>query len=149
MPPSPASLNAGPRPSYSWFEAAAAEEGEPPYRVEPSRSGRSRCTARACAAVAAAGVGSDRRALVAYGTDATIGMGELRCGALDREAGAYGRWRHLRCWRVPAKVRVLSFLLLHSSSFFLFLIIISLIIIFILFLVYLLFFYFPVLPWLH
>ena len=36
--------------------------------------------------------------------DPLIAAGALRCGSLDAEAGSYGRWRHIECWRVPASV---------------------------------------------
>ena len=29
---------------------------------------------------------------------------EIRFGSMDPEAGSYGRWRHLSCWRVPASI---------------------------------------------
>ena len=33
-----------------------------------------------------------------------IAKGEVRVGSLDENAGSYGRWHHVRCWRVPKKI---------------------------------------------
>jgi BRCT domain type II-containing protein len=33
-----------------------------------------------------------------------IDKGEIRVGSLDENSGSYGRWHHLRCWRVPYRV---------------------------------------------
>ncbi|KAG2485002.1 hypothetical protein HYH03_016205 [Edaphochlamys debaryana] len=71
----------GPMPSYDWF-AAAADEPVPPYKVEPAASGRSKCTKQ----------------------DGFIPKGELRFGSLDAMSGAYGRWSHLHCMRVPSLI---------------------------------------------
>ncbi|KAI9011624.1 hypothetical protein DFJ74DRAFT_645598 [Hyaloraphidium curvatum] len=79
---------AGERPSWEWYAEAAAEE-MPGYKVEPAKSGRSRCQA---------GKGAVRH------DDPGIGKGEVRCGWLDKVSGGYGRWTHLGCWRVPATV---------------------------------------------
>ncbi|KAL3779504.1 hypothetical protein ACHAW5_010633 [Stephanodiscus triporus] len=68
--------------SYEYYEAAAEEE-VPGYRVENARSGRSRCAK----------------------CDGHVEMGSVRVGSLDKVAGTYGRWNHLDCWRVPAKVQ--------------------------------------------
>ena len=76
-------------PSYSWFTAAAAE-AVPPYIVEHARSSRSSCT--------------QKSATFCAHLDPLIEKGEVRCGSLDPESGGYGRFMHLRCWRVPATV---------------------------------------------
>lgn len=74
----------------SWeFYAAAAAEVVPTYRVELARSNRSACCQQ----------GSAKHCL-----DPGIDKGEVRIGSLDSEAGTYGRWMHLKCWRVPSKV---------------------------------------------
>ena len=75
-------------PSWEFF-AAAAEVPVPSYRVELAKSNRSSCcqsgNAKHC-------------------QDPGIDQGEVRIGYMDSESGAYGRWMHLRCWRVPSKV---------------------------------------------
>ena len=74
----------------SWeFYAAAAEDIVPLYRVELARSNRSSCCQ----------TGSAKHCM-----DPSIDKGEVRIGSLDSESGSYGRWIHLKCWRVPAKV---------------------------------------------
>ncbi len=73
-------------PSYEHFEEAAREE-VPGYRVELAKSGRSQCVV--C-----------RR----EGAKEPIAKGEVRVGSLDENSGAYGRWHHLRCWKVPRKI---------------------------------------------
>ena len=83
---------AGAVPSYDWFTAAAAEE-VPPYCVERAKSGRSKCTSKGIACHHKEG-------------EEEIAKGELRWGSMDKEAGAYARFHHLRCWRVPAIVHL-------------------------------------------
>ena len=74
----------------SWeFYAAAAEAPVPSYRVELARSNRSSCCQQ----------GNAKHCL-----DPSIDQGEVRIGSMDSESGAYGRWMHLKCWRVPSKV---------------------------------------------
>ena len=77
-----------PVPSWDYY-CAAAEQPVPTYRVERARSNRSSCCQ----------TGNAKSCL-----DASIAQGEVRIGSLDSEAGTYGRWIHLRCWRVPSKV---------------------------------------------
>lgn len=81
----------GTTPSASWFEEAAAET-VPPYKVEAARSDRSKCVTKATS------IGCR------HGQDPMIAKGEVRFGSLDLESGAYGRWHHLTCWRVPASI---------------------------------------------
>jgi len=77
-----ADATAAAMPTPSWeFYAAAAQEPVPLYRVELAKSGRSK--------------GKD---------GALISKGKVRIGSLDEEAGSYGRWSHLGCWRVPSKI---------------------------------------------
>lgn len=73
-------------PSYEHFEEAAREE-VPGYRVELAKSGRAQCV------VCKRG-----------GVKEPIVKGEVRVGSLDENSGAYGRWHHLRCWKVPRKI---------------------------------------------
>lgn len=74
----------------SWeFYAAAADEQVPRHHVELARSNRSKCKA----------VG-----IAKHCDDASIEKGVIRVGSMDPEAGSYGRWVHLACWRVPSKV---------------------------------------------
>jgi hypothetical protein len=84
-----------PKSTPSWeYYAAAAEETVPIYRVEPAKSGRSACSMAAR--------GPNTRCV--RGAPFKIPKGELRVGSIDEEAGAYSRWVHLECWRVPAKI---------------------------------------------
>ena len=73
--------------SYDYY-ADAAEEDIPTYRVEPARSNRSTCCAKHKAACG----------------ETKIEKGVLRVGQINLEAGAYGRWVRLSCWRIPAKI---------------------------------------------
>ncbi|KAJ1616396.1 hypothetical protein T492DRAFT_850847 [Pavlovales sp. CCMP2436] len=76
----------------SWdFFAAAADEPVPGYRVELAKSGRSKCQAKGSAKHHA-----DSEEVILNKT--------IRIGSLEPEAGSYGRWVHLGCWRVPARV---------------------------------------------
>jgi len=86
--PVPTGRTAPTVPSYEWFEEAAAEE-VPGYRVELAKSDRSACVAGGASRLCGGGA---------------IARGALRCGSLDEASGAYGRWSHLACWRVPARV---------------------------------------------
>jgi len=61
---------------------AAAEEELPAYRIEPAKSGRSKCGK----------------------CEKLIDKNGVRIGSLDLKNGSYTRWCHLSCWRVPSKV---------------------------------------------
>lgn len=75
----------------SWdFYAEAAATETPPYRTERAKSDRSQCKAKGAAC--------------RHGDDPRIAKGAVRVGTLDPEAGGYGRWVHLHCWRVPARI---------------------------------------------
>jgi len=74
--------------SWEWF-AEAAEEAVPGYKVEPAKSGRSKCNAT--------GIAKKH-------DEPLIPKDAVRCGSLDSESGGYGRWVHLECWRVPAAI---------------------------------------------
>ncbi|CAN0589036.1 unnamed protein product, partial [Ectocarpus sp. 12 AP-2014] len=76
---------------WQYYYDAAAEE-VPPYKVELARSGRSKCTQRTQSARRCADEGP------------LIGKGEIRVGSLDAQSGSYGRWVHLKCWRVPSRI---------------------------------------------
>jgi len=84
-------MDGRPRQSWEYFAQAAAEE-VPAYRVEVATSGRSEC--KACK-------DKVKRGLV---EDTVIALGTVRFGSMNEEAGSYGRWHHLRCWRVPASI---------------------------------------------
>mmetsp|Transcript_2524 Transcript_2524/g.5431 ORF Transcript_2524/g.5431 Transcript_2524/m.5431 type:complete len:849 (+) Transcript_2524:32-2578(+) len=73
-------------PSYEHFEEAAREE-VPGYRVELAKSGRAQCVV-----------------CKRDGAKEPIAKGDVRVGSLDENSGAYGRWHHLRCWKVPRKI---------------------------------------------
>ncbi|KAA8493341.1 DNA ligase [Porphyridium purpureum] len=74
-------------PPASYYEAAAETE-MPGYCAEAAKSNRSSCTARKNCVRGSAQIDKD----------------ELRVGSLDASSGAYGRWRHLPCWRVPSRI---------------------------------------------
>lgn len=78
-------------PSWSWYSEAAASDAVPPYKCEAAKSDRSGCKSKA----GAVGCAHD---------DPKIDKGEVRFGSMDSESGTYGRWHHLRCWRVPASI---------------------------------------------
>ncbi|KAJ8608077.1 hypothetical protein CTAYLR_009625 [Chrysophaeum taylorii] len=82
-----AEVERAPVPSWEYYAAAAAEEGVALYKVEPAKSGRSKCRQK----------GSAKKCV-----DTKIPLGAIRVGSLDPEAGAYSRWQHLECWRVPS-----------------------------------------------
>ncbi len=69
-------------PSYQYYEDAEKEE-VPIYMVELARSERSKCTK----------------------CKNNIPKQGIRVGSLIVDAGTYGRWNHLECWRVPVKVQ--------------------------------------------
>jgi len=75
--------------SYDYFYTAAEEE-VPLYCVELAKSGRSSC--------------KQKSTTYKMCDNATIGKGEVCCGSLDDFSGGYGRWHHLKCWRVPSKI---------------------------------------------
>ena len=80
----------------SWeFYAEAAHEETPMYRIEPAKSGRSRCCAK----------GAARRCLSGgVAEDEFIAKDDLRVGWFNKETGTYCNWVHLKCWRVPNRV---------------------------------------------
>ena len=62
------------------------------------------------------------------GADASIGLGEVRVGSLDGlgsalegQAGTYTKWNHLKCWRVPNKVKEVNIASSTSSIVFVYL----------------------------
>ena len=103
----------------------------PIYKVENARSARSACAkcksvsqkaAKAIAdSVAAAedvtaivaaapssrsrGKKSSNNAVVQKEDTTKISKGDIRVGSLEKDAGTYGRWHHLQCWRVPKKIQ--------------------------------------------
>jgi hypothetical protein len=109
-------------PSYEHF-SEAAEEAVPSYKVELARSNRSQCNnckpkparekvgkgrAKAVPALTVAAtsavVKSKKGQKKDYSGGIYIPNGALRVGSLESEAGTYGRWHHLTCWRVPYRV---------------------------------------------
>ena len=107
-------------PSWKFYEEAA-EETVPTYRVELAKSNRSKCKASGRAkkcreglpVVFATAGSSDDHCGAANITDLIdptkppelIDKNELRVGSINEQSGTYSRWVHLRCWRVPYKVR--------------------------------------------
>lgn len=82
-------------PSYEFYQEAA-EKNVPAYRVELARSARSQCSHTKTASA---------KKCSAYGAEpAFIAKGEIRFGSMNTESGAYGRWMHLGCWRVPGLI---------------------------------------------
>ena len=82
----------------SWeFYSEAAEERDPPYRVELARSGRSSCVK--CTEKNKRAVKKGEPTILC-----TIDQGAVRFGSIDPESGTYTRWIHLDCWRVPMKI---------------------------------------------
>jgi hypothetical protein len=74
----------------SWeYYYNAAESEVPLYKVELAKSGRSKCAQK----------GSAKKCV-----DPLISKVEVRVGSIDTESGSYGRWNHLKCWRVASKV---------------------------------------------
>ena len=89
------------RPAPAWeFYAGAEDVPVPVYKIERARSDRGKCfqsvTQRKC--------------------DGSIDKGVLRAGNLNTESGTYGRWMHLKCWRVPSAIW-LSFPEIDSEYF--------------------------------
>lgn len=76
-------------PSWEYYAEAAKEEYAT-YRVELAKSGRSRCQAR----------GTRKQC---QEDPPFIEKGALRVGFMT-EAGTYGMFCHLCCWRVPSKI---------------------------------------------
>ena len=76
-------------PSWEFYEEAA-QERMPLYKVELALSDRSKCN---CGKK--------------YGKcppGSKIPKGVPRIGILDAQAGSYGRWVVLKCWRVPERI---------------------------------------------
>eukprot|EP00978_Attheya_sp_CCMP212_P033783 scaffold138237_cov50-Attheya_sp.AAC.2 len=101
-----------PTPSWEYYEQAA-EEAVPTYRVELAKTGRSKCkqkgTAKHCCdahpgAPSVAAASATTSTLVDLVADEIIEKGEIRIGSINDDTGSYGRWCHVRCWRVPHKV---------------------------------------------
>lgn len=79
--------------SWDYFQSAA-EEPVPIYRVEKTKSGRGYCSAK----------GGARKC--SDGDKVKIDLGEIRVGWMNLQSGTYSTWVHLKCWRVPSKVRL-------------------------------------------
>jgi len=76
-------------PSWEYY-AEAAKEVYATYRVELARSARSRCQAR----------GTKKQCSQ---DPPFIEKNSIRVGFM-LDAGSYGLWTHLECWRVPSKI---------------------------------------------
>jgi len=87
-------------PPADWFEEMSPDEPIPIYSFEYAKSGRSRCCStkvgRTCEAPP----------FVKDKKGGFIPSGSLRVGSMDLESGAFGRWVHLECWRVPVRICV-------------------------------------------
>jgi hypothetical protein len=102
------SQNSTEMPSWEYYQEAA-EELVPPYRIELAKSGRSKCTQTGRYKKCQAGLGSSSQGCTDLVDTRTapelIAKNEVRVGWINEDAGSYGGWKHLRCWRVPHKVR--------------------------------------------
>ena len=77
----------------SWdFYEEAEETDVPGYRAEKAKSARSKCAQRT------------KIGKKCSGDDVFINIGEIRIGTLDLYSGSYGRFVHIKCWRVPSKI---------------------------------------------
>lgn len=84
----------------SWeFYSEAAEERDPPYRVELAKSNRSSCVKCTDKMKRAEKKGESTPIC-----SAIIEKDAIRFGSMDPEAGTYTRWSHIDCWRVPMKI---------------------------------------------
>ena len=95
-------------PSWEFYAHAAADK-PPTYRVELAKSGRSRCKAtgkfKACNANPTPADEPSTDLVDLTVKPEMIRQGEVRVGWMNEDSGTYGGWKHLRCWRVPNKVR--------------------------------------------
>jgi NAD-dependent DNA ligase len=81
----------------SWeYYAHAASEEVPLYRVELAKSGRSKCNM--------AKMKTKAQPTKCQNEMPNIPKNSIRVGSMDLEAGMYGRWSHLTCWRVPSAI---------------------------------------------
>ena len=97
-------------PDWSFYAEAFKESGIPLYKVERAASGRSRCEMREKDATETRKA-TKRRAYTVCRAQAAdpksacfIAKNHVRVGTMDVVSGAYGRFVHLECWRVPATV---------------------------------------------
>ena len=97
-------------PDWSFYAEAFKDSGLPLYKVERAKSGRSRCEMREKEATADKKA-VKRRAHTVCRVQAVdpkskcfISNNAVRVGTMDIVSGAYGRFVHLECWRVPASV---------------------------------------------
>lgn len=70
--------------------AAAAEDVTAIVAAAPSRS---------------RGKKTSNNAIVQKEDTTKITKGQIRVGSIIEDAGTYGRWHHLQCWRVPKKIQ--------------------------------------------
>lgn len=100
-----------PVPPWDFYEEAP-EENVPGYRVEPAKSGRSKCKQKGRAAKKCEQPYIEK-GTVSFADDTvdtiyilllTSFPGAIRVGSLEKEAGSYTRWNHLDCWRVPSSI---------------------------------------------
>jgi len=97
-------------PDWSFYAEAFKESEIPLYKVERAKSGRSRCEMREKDATDTKKA-TKRRAYTVCRSTVTdknskcfIAKNHVRVGMMDVVSGAYGRFVHLECWRVPATV---------------------------------------------
>jgi hypothetical protein len=97
-------------PDWSFYAEAFKESEIPLYKVERAKSGRSRCEMREKDATDTKKATKRRaytvcRSLVTdKNSKCFIAKNHVRVGMMDVVSGAYGRFVHVECWRVPAAV---------------------------------------------
>ena len=97
-------------PDWSFYAEAFKESEIPLYKVERAASGRSRCEMREKDATDTKKPTKRRAYTVCRSTVADknskcfIAKNHVRVGMMDVVSGAYGRFVHVECWRVPATV---------------------------------------------
>ena len=97
-------------PDWSFYAEAFKDSGLPMYKVERAATGRSKCEMRNKEATETKKAVKRRAHTVCRAQAADpksacfISKNAVRVGTMDIVSGAYGRFVHLECWRVPSSV---------------------------------------------
>lgn len=97
-------------PDWSFYAEAFKDSGLPMFKVERAATGRSKCEMRNKEATETKKAVKRRAHTVCRAQAADpksacfISKNAVRVGTMDVVSGAYGRFVHLECWRVPASV---------------------------------------------
>jgi hypothetical protein len=97
-------------PDWSFYAEAFKDSGLPLFKVERAATGRSKCEMRNKEATETKKAVKRRAHTVCRAQAADpksacfISKNAVRVGTMDVVSGAYGRFVHLECWRVPASV---------------------------------------------